>query len=518
MSWATSRTASEPLLVGLDVGTTGCKCLVFTKDGRVVSSAYAEYRLYHRRPSWSELDPNEVWQAILRVLRGAVGSLGENARAIQAVSTSVLGEAFFLVDEEAQPLCWSMTTFDARAAAQVRWWEENLGSREMYSRTGQPLSGDMPIYTLQKAQWLRENELSTWAKAKRLVCWQDYVNLKLCGVPVMDYSLASRTMMFNIRRRKWDAEILRMAGLDECLLSDVAPSGTIVGEVSSSGASETGLPRGSLVVAGGHDQPCGALGVGLLQPGPVMDATGTVECVAAVQEELKLTEEMRLQSFSVQCYVEGDRYLVFGFNPSAGVILRWFRDNFGQLEKTEAEMKKVDAYDLLIQQAERAPPGSLGLMMFPFFEGSGSPRFRRDVSGVLVGLTLAQGRGEVIRSILEGVTLELRNIVEALEAHVAEARELRAIGGAAKSRFWLQLKADVTGRPIVLPEVQEAAALGAAMLAGVGAGVYKSFEDAAEHVYAVKEAFSPRQESVRFYEQLYARYKKLHEKMHSLML
>jgi len=450
-------------------------------------------------------------------LRTSADALGENARAIQAVSTSVLGEAFFLIDEHARPLCWSMTTFDARAAAQVAWWETNLGASEVYRRTGQPLAGDMPIYTLQKAQWLRENEPSIWAEAKRLVCWQDYVNLKLCGRPVMDYSLASRTMMFNIQRREWDSEILSLAGLDQGLLSDVVPSGTVVGEVSSASAAEMGLPRGALVVVGGHDQPCGALGVGLLGGGPVMDATGTVECVAAVQEALKLTEEMRLQSFSVQCHVAEDRYLAFGFNPSAGVILRWFRDNFGQVEKAEAESKRVDVYDLLIQQAEEAPEGSLGLTLLPFFEGSGSPRFKRDVSGALLGLTLAQGRREMIRAILEGITLELRNIVDALETHVGDVGELRAIGGAAKSRFWLQLKADMTGRRVILPEVQEAAALGAAILAGIGAGAYDGFEDAVRHVYVVRETFSPREKPASFYRQLYARYRKLHERMQDLL-
>lgn len=509
--------ATSPLLVGLDVGTTGCRSLIFSTDGSVVSSAYAEYPLYHRQLDWSELDPSQVWRAIVRVLRTSTEALGEGSRAIRAISTSVLGEAFFPIDAGGQPLYWSMTTFDARAASQVKWWERNLGARDMYAKTGQPLSEDMPIYTLQKAQWLRENEPSTYAKAKRLVCWQDYVNLKLCGVAVMDYSLASRTMMFDIRRREWSSEILSLAELDEALLSDVVPSGTVVGEVSARSAAETGLPRGASVAAGGHDQPCGALGVGLLQSGPVMDATGTVECVAAVQEASNLTEEMRLQSFSVQCHVAGQRYLVFGFNPNAGVILRWFRDNFGQIEKAEAESKEADAYDLLIRQAEEAPEGSLGLTLLPFFEGSGSPRFKRDVRGALVGLTLAQGRAEVIRSLLEGISLELRNVVDALETHVSGLTELRAIGGAAKSRFWLQLKADVTGRRVVLPEVQEAAGLGAAMLAGIGVGAYDSFEDAVKHVYRVRGVFSPRGESASFYGRLYARYRTLYERMQDIL-
>lgn len=506
-----------PFLLGLDVGTTGCRSLVFSTDGRVASSAYAEYPLYHRRLDWSELDPNLVWQAIVQVLRRSIEGLASGRRAIAAVSTSVLGEAFFPLDADGQPLYWSMTTFDARAIPEVKRWKESLGAREVYARTGQPLSEDMPIYTLQKAEWLKENEPQILAKAKRLVCWQDYVNLRLCGNPVMDYSLASRTMMFNIRHHRWDSEILQLARLEEAFLSDVVPAGTVVGEVSPLAAAETGLTRGTLVVAGGHDQPCGAFGVGVTRSGPAMDATGTVECAAAVQERLRLTEEMRLQSFSTQCHVVGGRYLVFGFNPSAGVVLRWFRDNFGQAEKAEAQLRGVDPYDLLVQEAQKAPPGSLGLVLLPFLEGSGSPSFRREARGALLGLTLAQGRGEVIRSLLEGVTFELRSILDSLESHVGAVTELRAIGGGAKSGFWLQLKGDITARKVVLPEVQESAALGAALLAGIGAGVYPGFEEATESVYRTKHTFLPVEESASFYRAGYERYRTLCEGLRVLL-
>jgi len=512
-----STTVTGPLLMGLDVGTTGCRALVFSEDGKIVSSMYKEYPLYHRQPDWSELNPCQVWQAVLGVLRASSEMLGKDVRAIRAVSVSALGEAFFPVDGAGKPVYWSMTTFDSRATSEVKWWIQNFGAREIYALTGQPLSEDMPIYPLQKVQWLRENEPLIFARVKRLVCWQDYVNLKLCGVAALDYSLASRTMMFDINRRQWSSEILSQAGLDEGLLSDAVPSGTVIGEVSARSAAETGLPCGTLVVTGGHDQPCGALGVGILGQGPAMDATGTVECVATVQRSLRLTDKMMLEGFSVQCHVAGEGYLVFGFNPSAGVILRWFRDNFGQVEKAEAESKETDVYDLMVQQAEKAPEGSRGLVLLPFFEGSGNPCFKRGIRGALLGLTLAQGRADVIRSILEGVTFELRNIVDALETHTSVLPELRAIGGAAKSKFWLQLKADVTGRRVVVPRVQEAAALGAAMLAGIGAGVYEDFEDAVKHTYSVRETFLPKEETAEAYRRLYTRYKSLCERMRDIL-
>jgi len=497
-------------LLGLDVGTTGCKAVVFTPKGDTVSSAYGEYKLYHRRPEWSELNPDEVWRTIVATIRASVENGKVDPKLIVALSTSVLGEAFLPVDEKGNWLHWSMTTFDARAEEQTRWWEDNFGADEMYSITGQPLTSSMPIYTLPKLQWLRENETELYKKASMFLCWEEYVNMKLCGKPVTDRSVATRTMLFDIGKKRWSSEILEVAGIDEAVLPEVRSSGSIVGEVDSKGARETGLSEGTLVVAGGHDQPCGALGAGITQTGPAMDATGTVECIAVIQKDLTLTRKMRLEGFAVHCYVIDDKYFMLGFNPSGGVILRWFRDNFAEKEKEEAERKGISVYDLLTYKASTAPVGSTELFLLPYFEGSGTPTFNRKARGIFLGLTLAHGKSEVIRAVVEGLTYELRNNIEAIEGHGTKITELRAIGGGAKSKFWLQLKADITGRKVATPNVTEAAALGAAILAGVGAKIYGKTEEAVAAVYNEKETFTPKTGTGKIYEGYYQLYKKLY--------
>jgi len=219
---------------------------------------------------------------------------------------------------------------------------------------------------------------------------------------------------------------------------------------------------------------------------------------------------MRLQGYAVHPYVTEDKYFMFGFNPSGGVILRWFRDHFAQREKEEAKRLGVDVYDLLTQEAAKAPPGSTQLFLLPYFEGSGTPTFNRRARGAFLGLTLAHGKGEVVRAILEGLTYELRNNIEAIEEHGAPIRELRAIGGGAKSPFWLQLKADITKRRVAVPSVTEAAAFGAAILGGVGAKVYRGAEDAIKRVYKEKETYMPQEGLGTVYDKHYHLYKRLY--------
>ena len=240
-------------LLGLDVGTTGCKSVIFSVDGEIISSAYEEYRLYHRRPNWSELNPDEVWKAIISTIRASVGNAKINPEEIIALSTCVLGEAFIPIDRDGNWLYWSMTTFDARAEKQTRWWEENFGAEEIYQITGQPLTSSMPIYTLQKIQWLKENEPSIYERTWKFLCWEDYINLKLCGKPVTDRSVATRTMMYDIKKKSWSDDILEAAKIDENLLPEVKLSGTPVGEITHKASEETGLAEGTLIVTGGHD-------------------------------------------------------------------------------------------------------------------------------------------------------------------------------------------------------------------------------------------------------------------------
>jgi len=317
--------------------------------------------------------------------------------------------------------------------------------------------------------------------------------------------------MFDIVKKEWSREILEMAELDSNLLPEAQPAGTMIGQLTFEAAKETDLSERTLVVTGGHDQACGALGAGIVESGPAMDATGTVECIGVILKTLSLSKQARVQGFAVHHYVIEDKYFLFGFNPTSGVILRWFRDNFAEKEREEAKKKSIDIYDLLTSMAAESPLGAKELFLLPYFEGSGTPTFNRKARGVFLGLTLAHSKNEVLRAILEGLSYELRTNIEAIEKLRTEITEIRAIGGGARSDFWSQLKADITGKPLVVPNVTEAAALGAAILAGVGAELYKSVEEAVKAVYKEKSRFSPRVENIKRYDRYYNVYGKIYE-------
>lgn len=501
-------------LLGLDIGTTGTKSVVFDEKGRVVSKGYREYKLLHREPHLSELDPREVWASIKQVLKESISNAKIRPDEIKAVSTAVMGEAFIPVGKGGEPLYWSMTTFDARAIKQVKSWEENFGPKEMFKITGQPLSAKMPYYTLQKIQWIKENKSKVFRKTWKFLCWEDYFNFRLTGKCVTDYTIATRTMMFDIHKKKWSEKILDLAGIDEDLLPEVKPSGHVVGEVSKKASEETCLSTRTLVVTGGHDQPCGALGAGILEEGKLMDATGTVECYATVQDKLVLNDKMRRQGYAVHVYVLEDKYFMFGVTPTSGSVLRWFRDEFAYEEKIKASEEGRDVYDVLIDEASKTEPGSLNLFLYPYFEGSSTPTVNREARGTIIGLTLAHSKKDIVRAILESLAFELRRNIETFRNYGIKINEIRAIGGGAKSPFWLQLKADITKIDVLVPEAKmETAALGAAILTTKASGTYKTFNEAALNMSRISERYEPKPDKGTLYDGIYERYFKLQKRL-----
>ncbi|MFQ6095254.1 MAG: L-fuculokinase, partial [Candidatus Bathyarchaeia archaeon] len=361
--------------------------------------------------------------------------------------------------------------------------------------------------------WVRDNMPHIFQKAWKFVCFEDYLIFKLCGVTAISHSLASRTMMLDIQKKKWSSEILETIGLDPDLLSEPYISGKIVGEVSSKSSQETGLAKGTAVLTGGHDQSCGALGVGITKEGPVMDASGSVECIAAAMKKPVLTEKMLQSAQCCYCHTVEDMYLTLGFFPSSGIVLRWYRDTFAEKEKQEAVKTGKNVYDILTEMASASPLAASKLLLLPHFVGSGTGPFyplNRNSRGAIVGLSMFHKREDIIRAILEGVAFELRRIIESIEDCKIGISEIRAVGGGAKSPFWLQIKADVTNREMVVPDVTEAPSLGAAILAGIGTKTYMGFEDAVTKVYRKRAVYEPDAERTKLYDRYYRVYKKLY--------
>ena len=470
-------------LLGLDVGITGCKAVAFSLTGEMLAQAYQEYPLYQPHPGWMELDPGEVWGAVMGVIRQVTGHIPDDP--VRALSVSTHGESVVPVDEKGQPLCRFITALDTRAGEQTEWWGEQLGKDRLFHITGMPLH---PMYTVNKLMWLRQHEPDIFAGARRFLCMPDFVFHQLGLDPAMDYSLATRTMAFDVNRLTWSEEILSLAELDGERLSRALPSGSIVGEIAASVVEELGLAPGAVGVAGGHDQPSGALGCGAIAEGIAMDSTGTVECVAVASPKLVLDAELLESNLPIAPHTVPGMYLVLGYSSTGGALLRWYRDNFAAAEQQEADQTGRDVYDLILGQAADGPSP---VLILPHFFGSGTPWMDPDSKGAILGLDMSTTKEQIIKGILDSVTYETKLSVDVMEEAGIAVRELRAIGGGAKSPRWLQTKADIFGKPVMAMDVSEAACLGVAILAGVATQAFSSIDEGVAQMVRVKRTYEP---------------------------
>jgi len=443
--------------LGVDVGTTGCKAGVFDREGRLAALAYREYPLLSPEKGWAELDSQRVIEACTEVIREAAGASA--ADPIRAMGISCQGEAFTPLSRDGAYLANGMVSSDARAAEIVASWSRTFGARRLYEITGHT---PHPMFTLFKLLWLRDHQPGIWAGAARFYCFEELLQRRLGLEPAISWPLAGRTMLFNVRSHQWEAELLTLVGLDSGRLARPVPSGTVVGEIPSAVAAELGLSKGVKVVAGGHDQPCGALGAGVVEPGMAMYATGTVECISPAFEKPIFTENLFQNNLCTYDHAVAGMYTTVAFSLTGGNLLRWFRDQWGQAEQEQSRRTGQDPYDLLLAEMPSEPTD---LMVLPYFTTSGTPYFDATVPGAILGLRLGTTRGQVLRALLEGVALEMRLNVEILDRAGLAIREFRAIGGGAKNRALTQLKADVLDRPITTLAVTEAGCLGVALLA-----------------------------------------------------
>ncbi len=484
-------------LLGVDLGTTGVKAAAFDEEGRLLASAYREYPLRFPRPGWIELDSNRV----MRGARDAVREVAAKTRRdpIRALAAASQGEAVTPVARDGSYLHPALVSFDARTAPLAAWWEERFSRRRIFEITGMPLHG---MYTASKILWWKRNRPAVFRRARRFLCYEDLFTHELGLEPAIDASLAARTMLYDVGRGRWSAELLRAAGIEEGRLARALPSGTVVGEVGPKAARAFGLPRGVVAVAGGHDQPCGALGAGVVQPGVGMYATGTVECITAALGK-RLTHP-KLLANNLTCYphvVEG-LWVSLGFNFTGGSLLRWYRDTFAPEGRA-----REDVYESIVSECTAEPTS---LFVLPHFTATGTPHLDTESKGVIAGLRLSTTRGEVVRALLEGVTWEMALNVEVLRACGAPVESFRATGGGAKSPFWMQLKADLLGKPVHAMRVPEAVCLGAAILAGAATGVFRDAKEAGAELSRVERTYRPDPRRARVYRERFALYRELY--------
>jgi len=444
--------------LGLDIGTTGCKAAVFDAEGGQLALAYREYPLLQPAPGWAELDSARVCDDCKAAVREVAAAVESNDP-IRALAVSSQGEAFTPVDADGHMLANGMVSSDARAVDLVESFGREFGRRRLYQRTGHT---PHPMFTIFKLLWLRRHRPEVFSKARRFLCYEDLFHQQLGLEPAIGWPLAGRTMLFDVCKHQWSDQILQAIGLEPERLARPLRSGSAVGVIPRKIADSLGLSGDVLVAAGGHDQPLGALGAGAVESGQSMFASGTVECICPTFDRPQFDDRLMEANLCTYDAAAPNRFATVLFSLTGGNLLRWFRDQWGQPERAEADRTGADPYDLLCRAMADEPTDLLAL---PYFTPSGTPYFDAQTPGAIVGLRLATTRGQVLRALVEGVAMEMRLNLDILLRSGLDVRELRAIGGGAKNPALVQLKADVLGRPIRTLAVTEAGCLGAAMLA-----------------------------------------------------
>jgi len=497
------------LLLGIDIGTTGCKVIVARPDGEIVAQEYREY-IYHRpKPGWVELDVDYLWNLVMGSIKKITDRVEDE---VKGIGVSSQGETVVPVDREGKCLYRAISWTDRRTEGFDRWWRREFGEWEAYQITGLPFAP--PIYSINKIMWLKENKEDVFHKTWKFLCMEDYIIFKLTGVAVTDYSMACRTMTFDLQRQIRSSEILQVAKIDESLFPDIRPSGTPVGEIKAEAAKKTGLSSDTIVTTGGHDRPCAALAAGIIGEGPMLDDTGTAEALAVVAQRPILTRNLMEGGLPAEPHVRKGMFLTLSGVLTSGALLKWFRDQFGEGEKEIARKEAIDPYDVMMREASTSKPGASGLMLLPHFAGGFADAESR---GVLIGLRLYHTRGDVIRALVEGATFQARSCIEYQEKEGMQISEVRATGGGAKSEFWLQLKANIFGKKVISPHAAGGSPLGAAMLAGVGTKIYKDIEESVEKTYRVERTYLPQKEIERQYTKLYKIWREIYPTLKNLL-
>ena len=489
-----------PYLIGVDIGTSGTKTILIDEAGKVLARAMREYPLYTPRPQWSEQEPGDWWEATCATIRSVLQSSGVARTEIKGIGLSGQMHGSVFLDENGEVLRRALLWNDQRTQAECDWITQTVGRERIVDLISNPV---LTGFTAGKIVWLRNHEPEIYARVRKVLLPKDYIRFKLTGEYATEVSDASGTALFNVRKRVWADEMLGAIDIPRKWMPPSFESQEVSGRISDSAAAVTGLAPGTPVVGGGGDQAAGAVGNGIVETGIVSSTVGTSGVVFAFSDEPVVDPALRLHTF---CHAVPGKWHLMGVMLSAGGSLQWYRDTFCQAEKALAEATGRDPYELICAEAEAAPAGSEGLIFLPYLTGERTPYPDPNARGTLFGLTRRTDRASVARSVLEGVAYGLRDSFLIMESMGLPIRQVRASGGGARSPLWRQIQADVTGYTHVTINVDEGPALGVALLAGVGTGVYASVEEACRatiSVHSATEVDATRHEVYRQYHEVY---------------
>ena len=491
-------------LIGIDLGTSGTKTVLFDRLGKVIASATVEYPMYQERNGWAEQDPLDWWHASCETLQSVIQQGGVDPRDIKGLGISGQMHGLVMLDKQGRVLRRSIIWCDQRTARQCEEITQRVGKERLIQITANPaLTG----FTASKILWVRENEPELYAQCAHILLPKDYVRYMLTGEYATEVSDASGMQLLDVPHRCWSQEVLEKLDIDPALLAKVYESPEITGAITPEAAALTGLAAGTPVVGGAGDNAAAAVGTGVVADGKAFTTIGTSGVVFAHTDNISIDPQGRVHTFC--CAVPG-AWHVMGVTQGAGLSLKWFRDNFCQAEKDTAAGMGVDPYVLMDQEAGQSPIGCNRLLYLPYLMGERTPHLDPDCRGVFFGLSAMHTKRDLLRAVMEGVTYSQRDSVEILRGMGVELREMLACGGGGTSPLWRQMLADTYNCPVKTVKSKEGPALGVAILAGVGVGLYPSVQEACQAMIQLNPAQEPIPENVPQYEAFYQVYKSLY--------
>ncbi len=491
--------ANEKLLLGIDIGTSGCKVALFTREGHVRAQASEEYSVEYPRPGWAQQHPDMWWEAACKAIQRMLHDSQIDAGDIAGVGVDGQSWSAIAVDEGGNVLAPTPIWTDTRALPECKELRERIPDADLFACSGNPLQ---PSYTLPKILWYKKHAPEVYERARWILQSNSYFVYRLTGKPSQDMSQGYGLSCFDMQNRCWNMDLAERIGINPALLPPLFECHEIVGSVTEEAARQTGLAAGTPIVAGALDAACGTLGAGVVKAGQTQEQGGQAGGMSICLSEYAADERLILGCHAVQ-----GLWLLQGGTTGGGGALKWLRENCCP------EL----SFEQMSEEAAKIAPGCDGVVFLPYMAGERSPLWNPNAKGVFFGLDYAKSRGHMIRAVMEGVACSLRHNLETAQSAGARADVLRSMGGSANSLVWTQIKADVTGKEIEVPSSDTATTLGAAILAGMGTGVYESFEEAAERTVAVRRVHRPDPANKAVYDALYARYLQLYAQLKPLM-
>lgn len=497
------------LLLGVDIGTSACKVAVFNKQGEVIASGNGGYQVYYPHPGWAEQNPDEWWSAVCSAIGDVLKKGNVKPEEIKGIGVDGQSWSAIPIDKDGNVLTNTPIWMDTRAQSICDRLNVEIGADNIFQVAGNSMQ---PSYSTAKILWYKENMPEVYANTYKILQSNAFIVYRFTGICSQDKSQGYGLHCFDMRTGTWNMEMCKKLGIPESFLSDIYECSEIVGGVSEKAAKETGLLEGTPVVAGALDAACGTLGSGVIHPGETQEQGGQAGGMSICMDEYKADPRLILGY-----HVVPGQWLLQGGTTGGGGVMRWFEREFADYERMMAGEEKGSSLDQLNEIAEKIAPGSDGVVFLPYMSGERSPIWNPNAKGVFYGLDFAKTKGHMVRACMEGVALSLKHNLEVAKEAGADVEVLRAMGGSANSLLWTQIKSDITGKPIVVPSSDTATTLGAAILAGIGVGMYQDYDEAIRLTVKETRRHEPNPDNRAVYEKTYKTYLNLYKSLEPMM-